>query len=177
MVVLALAVAAALPAHTSAGESPLAAAARKEQERRARTKSADKVLTNDDLRGSGSAPSPAGAVAGESGASGDAKRPNDAGPAGEAADAKAEGEKKEARRDAIQREIDAQAGRIRVVRKQVDDIDRELADQLSSSEGPRRAQIAQRREEGTQFIAEAEARIAELQAEARKLGVTVTRPE
>lgn len=177
MVVFVLAVGTSLPARASAGESPLAAAARKEQERRAKAKGAEKVITNDDLRGSSAGPTPAEVVAGEPAAADDAKRPNDPGSAGEAADAKAEGEKKEARRDALQREIDAQAGRIRVVRKQVDDIDRELADRLSSSEGPRRAQIAQRREEGTQFIAEAEARIAELQAEARKLGVTVTRPE
>lgn len=170
MVVLVLALGAAPPTPAAAEESPLAAAARKEQERRAKLRGTDKVLTGDDLRSGGVTTPVAEAGAGESDASAEAKPKDGAAAAGDA-------KQKEARRDAIQREIDAQVERIRVVRKQVDDVDRELADQVSPSGDLRRAQIMQRREEGTQFIAETEARIAELQAEAQKLGVTVTRPE
>lgn len=169
-------VVAALPSWVVSAESPLAAAARKEQERRKQVKATSSVLTNDNLRGS-SAPAsePAESASAEaqpagSGEKAEGKTPS---PAADAAAA----QEKEAQRAALQTEIDGHVERIRDLRRQIADIDRELADRLTSVEGPRRAQLAQRREEGTQLVAESETRIAELQDKARKLGVSVTRPE
>lgn len=149
-------------------DSPLADAARKEKKRRATTKDPGKVHTNDDLGpASNVGAPPEEAPAQEGGA-----KPAEAAPAGEAKPAD-----NSARGAEIQREINAQVERINVVRKQVDDAERELADMLAPSYGPRRAQAAQIRDDGQKAIAEIEARIAELEAEARRLGVTVTRPQ
>lgn len=175
MLSLALTLGVVAPAPAGADESPLAAAARKEQERRGKVKGSTNVLTNDDLRG---APAARAADTDEPGAAGDAKPEGTAEKAGDKADgAGSADEAKEARRAAIQAEIDAQVGRIRAVRKQIDDINRELADNTVASEGPRRQQVLQQRADGERFIAETEARISDLQDEARKLGVTVTRPQ
>ncbi len=147
-------------------DSPLAAAARQEKKRRAKTPDPVKVITNDDL-------GPASGVAAtpEESASGGA--PNAAAPEASGTSAS----DLNARRDDIQREINAQVERMRVVRQQVADAERELADQLGPSFGPRRAQNAQLRDDGLKAIAEIEARIAELETEARRLGVSVTRPQ
>jgi hypothetical protein len=148
-------------------DSPLADAARKEKKRRAATKDPGKVHTNEDL-------GPASNV----GAAEETPAEDGAKPAeGTAPAAEAKAPDNSARRDEIQREINAQVERIKGVRKQVDDAERELADMLAPSYGPRRAQMAQIRDDGQKAIAEMEARIAELEAEARRLGVTVTRPQ
>jgi chromosome segregation ATPase len=150
-------------------DSPLAEAARKEKKRRAQTKAPEKVHTNDDLGPASNVGAPVEeTTADEPGkpAEGQAAAAGDAKPADNSA-----------RQAEIQREINAQVERIKAVRKQVDDAERELADQLAPSYGPRRAQVAQIRDDGQKAIADIEARIAELEAEAKRLGVTVTRPQ
>ncbi len=145
-------------------DSPLAAAARQEKKRRAKTPDPVKVITDDDLGPASDAPT----ASEETGSGAEAPpTPADGASAGDA----------NARRDDIQREINAQLERIRAVRKQVDDAERELADQLGPSFGPRRAQNAQLRDDGLKAIAEIETRVAELEAEAKRLGVSVTRPQ
>lgn len=145
-------------------DSPLAAAARHEKKRRAKTPDPVKVITNDDL-------GPASGVS-EAPQEPAADKPAVALPEGNAS-----ASDPNARRDDIQREINAQVERIKAVRRQVEDAERELADELGPSLGPRRAQNAQLRDDGLRAIAEMEARIAELEADARRLGVSVTRPQ
>ncbi len=165
LVVLVLALGAVLAGRAEADESPLAAAARKEQERRRKTPDAAKVITEADVRSAPASPRAEGDSA-----------PADAG-AGAPQEAASPAPDSEARRDEIQRELDAQAARIKDLRKQVDDAERELADAVGPSYGPRRAQVARIRDDGRKAIDEFEARIAELLAEARRLGVSVSRPE
>lgn len=167
---LLLTLALAAPRAQARDESPLAAAARQEQQRRAKLKGTARVVTERDVAGQP-------AVAPEAG--GDAPATATAAPgAGDDATAKREKTDDELRAErgvALQRELDDQRARIVELRRQLEPIEAELADVGSYSLGARRAALTRALEDGRSQIAAAEARRTELEEEARRLGVRVAR--
>lgn len=166
---LALGMAAAAQAQD---ESPLAAAARQEQQRRAKLKGTARVVTERDVAGS---PAATSETVGEAttAAEAPAGTSETAGPA--AKREKTEDELRAERRAAVLKELEEQRARIVELRRQLEPIETELADVGSYSLGARRASLVRVLEDGRNQVATAEARVAELEEQARRLGVNVAR--
>ncbi len=171
---LILVVGVAAPSGHAVDDSPLVAAARQEQQRRDKLKGTARVVTerevagrpvalpeNSDETASTTPPDPASAAA-------VAPEPP-AKPEKSAADLRAE------RRATVLRELDEQRARITELRRQLEPIERELGDVGGYGIGARRAALTQTLEDGRSQIAAAEARVGDLEEEARRLGANVTR--
>lgn len=79
-------------------------------------------------------------------------------------------------RDAIQKKIDDQVKLMGIVREAMDEAQAELNDLSNYTYGTRRGALLQRLEDGKAEIAKAEQTIADLEEEARRQGISVSRP-
>jgi hypothetical protein len=164
----------AVPLATSQ-EPSLAEAARKEREKRARA-GQTKVMTEEDLKKAKSSvvipPAPAspseapkeGAAA--TGAAAGAAKPE-----------KTDEELRAERKAELQKKMDEQGRIVAAVRKAVADAQRELNDLGTYTFGPRRASLMKTIEDGNAEIVKAQQAMDGLEDEARRQGLSLTRPQ
>ena len=160
-----------LGAPAAASAQSLAELAEKEKKRRESVKSSGKVITNDDL-GSRSRVAPP--------ASTEAQATPSPGAQGSKATADEKPEKtpselREEKRAEIQGKIDEQVGLIRAVQEVIDTSQLELNDLTDMTFGGRRANLMKLIEDGKAEIAGFEQAIEDLEEEARRAGVRVSR--
>jgi hypothetical protein len=165
----ALAVAALLCAAAPLAAQSLPEAAEKQKKER---KGQAKVYTDDDLRKAGTRV----ATPGEAAPATDATKAETAAPgvkpkAEEKTDEQLRAEKKAD----LEKRIQEQLAIIVQVRKVMDDAQRELNDLSNYTMGPRRAGLAKVVEDGNAEIAKANAAIADIEEQARRAGVSVSR--
>jgi hypothetical protein len=174
-----LAASLAVPAAVLAQEktTSLAEQAEKTKKDREKRKAAGvpgsaKVITNDDLRsaqgnvivlGGVPASAPAPGAPGTPAAAAGATAPTDA-------------ELRDQKRADLQAQLDAQADLIKRLRESADQTQTELNDLGNYVFGGRRAALAQIVEERQKQVAEAERAIADLEEQARRAGVSLSRP-
>ena len=160
-----------LGAPVAASAQSLVELAEKEKKRRESIKSSGKVITEDDLGSRGrAAPT----------ASTEAQATPSPGAQGTQAKAGEEPEKtpselREEKRAEIQGKIDEQVGLIGAVQAQMDKAQLELNDLTDMTFGGRRANLMQLIEDGKAKIAGFEQAISDLEEEARRAGVRVSR--
>jgi len=169
---LALAVACAVCATAAYAQSEdsLAELARKERERRQKTAAPANVITERDLPRASAPAVPDDGPAADGGAS---AAPATPGPEG-AATPSAEDERERQRTD-IQRRIDDELAVIAAVEKAMADSELELGNLDNFRYGTRRELLMKSMEDGRAQIARSQQAIDDLEAEARRAGVRVTR--
>jgi hypothetical protein len=163
---------------SEAKDSPLVQQAEKTKRERAVRRSGAqnpaKAFDNDSLKHPGkqadTPPAPAGGSAAATDASvkdgrGDGKTPE-----------KTDEQLRAEHRDAIQKKIEDQVKLMDIVREAMDDAQAELNDLTNYTMGSRRGALLKRLEDGKAEIAKAEQTIADLQEEARREGISVSRP-
>ena len=163
----ALAVAVVLCAAAPLAAQSLGEAAEKQKKER---KGQAKVYTEDDLRRAGmrTATPPEMAPAGEAAKA----EPAAAKPKG---DEKTDDQLRAEKRAEFEKKIQEQLATIAQVRKAMDDAQRELSDLSNYTMGPRRAALMKVLDDGNAEIAKANAAIADIEEQARRAGVSVSR--
>jgi len=160
-----------LGAPAAASAQSLAELAEKEKKRRESVKSSGKVITNDDL-GSRSRARPPDSTEAQATPSPGAQGKQ---AAADEAPEKTPSELREEKRVEIQKKIDEQVGLIRAVQEVIDETQLELNDLSTLTLGSRRRNLLKLLEDGKQEIAGFEQEIANLEEEARRAGVRVSR--
>lgn len=162
-------------------DSPLVEQAEKTKRERAARRSAGqppaKTFNNDNVKRVGKppedlAPSAEATVAAAAGSDAAGAK----GAASEAKTEKTEDQLRAEHRDAIQKKIDDQVKLMDIVREAMDDAQAELNDLTNYTIGSRRGALLKRLEDGKAEIAKAEQTIADLEEEARREGISVSRP-
>ena len=176
------------PAHTQESTTPskdsglVEQAEKTKRERAARRSSAHgpaKAFNNDDVKSAGKPaedPVPAaaeGSVTASAGADGAAVK--GAAPGGKTPE-KTEEQLRAEHRDAIQKKIDDQLKLMDIVREAMNEAQAELNDLTNYTLGSRRGALLKRLEDGKAEIAKADQTIADLEEEARRQGISVSRP-
>jgi len=175
---------------TPSKDSPLVEQAEKtKRERAARRSTARgpaKTFNNDSVKGAGK-PAEDPAQAGAEGMATDAPGTAADGVAAKSTPPGAKAEKTEKtektdeqlraeHRDAIPKKIDEQLKLMDIVREAMDEAQAELNDLTNYTMGTRRGALLKRLEDGKAEIAKAEQTIADLEEEARRQGISVSRP-
>lgn len=166
-------------------DSPLVEQADKTKRERAARRSAArgpaKTFNNDSVKSAGKPtedPVPAGAeggatVAAGTGAENVAAKST---PPGAKTAEKTDDQLRAEHRDAIQKKIEDQLKLMDIVREAMDEAQAELNDLTNYTLGSRRGALLKRLEDGKAEIAKAEQTIADLEEEARRQGISVSRP-
>jgi hypothetical protein len=165
----ALAVAVLLWAAAPLAAQSLPEAADKQKKER---KGQAKVYTDDDLRKAGART----ATPPEIGAPADAAKAEPAAAATKPkADEKTDDQLRAEKKADLEKKFQEQQAIIVQVRKAMDDAQRELSDLSNYTMGPRRAALAKVVDDGNAAIAKANAAIADVEEQARRAGVSVSR--
>lgn len=172
------------PSPPPSKDSPLVEQAEKaKRERAARRSTARapaKSFNNDNVKGAKPADDPITTAAEETGTAATATGAQAAAakstaPEGKAAE-KTDEQLRAEHREAIQKKIDDQLKLMDIVREAMDEAQAELNDLSNYTFGTRRGALLQRLEDGKAEIAKAEQTIADLEEEARRQGISVSRP-
>jgi hypothetical protein len=146
--------------------------AEKEKKRREAVKGSGKVITEKDLGRRSRTPPPADATEAQTTSSPEAQGTQAQSGEGEE---KSPSELREEKRAEIQRKIDEQVGLIRAVQEVIDETQLELNDLTDLTFGSRRQKLLNLIESSKAEIAGFEQEIANLEEEARRAGVRVSR--
>jgi len=169
---------------TPSKDSPLVEQAEKTKRERAARRSAAhgpaKTFNNDNVKSAGKpAEDPATAAEGSgtaaAGAAGEGAAGKSTAPEAKTAE-KTEDQLRAERREAIQKKIEDQVKLMDIVREAMDEAQAELNDLTNYTMGSRRGALLKRLEDGKAEIAKAEQTIADLEEEARRQGISVSRP-
>ena len=166
---------------SQAKDSPLVEQAEKTKRERAARRSAGhppaKTFNNDNVKRAGKPgeDSTRAAETADTAAAG-ADAAGAKGPAPEAKTEKTEDQLRAEHRDAIQKKIEDQVKLMDIVREAMDEAQAELNDLTNYTMGSRRGNLLKRLEDGKAEIAKAEQTIADLEEEARREGISVSRP-